>query len=126
LPIVEIKPRDGKVGARLERLFFETGRAPIGVERHNPVALRIADLIGKDRGSAGPCRGAGEERGQSAAVEKIVAQNQARWLTFKKTLRNENGACNSIGLGLLGITDADAPLSAVAEELAKLRKVVRR
>src|SRR4030095_12191218 len=78
LAVVEVEAGERVVGLRSRRLLLEARCASGGVEVHDAIALWVADAIGEDRSSAGACSCAIEQGGEPSAVEKIVAQNQAR------------------------------------------------
>ncbi|MNE51873.1 hypothetical protein D3C80_1465210 [compost metagenome] len=58
-------------------------------------------------------------------MKDVVAQDQAHRIIADELLANQEGLCQAIGRGLLGIGKSDAELAAVAEQLAILGQVLR-
>ena len=60
------------------------------------------------------------------AVEKIVAEHEARGRAGEEIRADEKGLREAVRLRLLGVGNLEAELRAVAEEPAELRQIVRR
>ena len=63
---------------------------------------------------------------QARAVEDIVPEHQHRRLAGHEVLADDEGLCEAVGLGLLGIFNANAPFRAIAKQATKHRQIMRR
>ena len=126
--VVEIDAGDGVVGFRLRGLFLEREHAAIGRELDDTVALRVGDMVAKDRGAAGAFAGALERAHEVVAVEKIVAEDERGGLVFQeaRVAGDMEGLRETIGAGLLGVGKFQAQVGAVTEELLEEREIGRR
>ena len=123
--VVEIESRDRPIGYRLGGFFDNRCRNVIRVEAHNTVALGIANLIGKDRGSRLPFGSLLKRFGQAMAVENVVAENKGTRIFTDKILRNQERLSNPLWLGLGGIFEPNAPLAAIPKKALESRLILR-
>ena len=124
--IVEIKTRHGEVGLRRGWLFLEAHGLALLVKLDDAVALRVADVVGKDRRAVRLCGRALHHDSEVGAIEDIVAQDERTALAREELLANQERLRKPLRLRLHGVRDGDAPLRAVAEQPPEVHVVLRR
>jgi hypothetical protein len=67
-----------------------------------------------------------QQRRQIVAVEQVVAQHQRDRLVADEFAADDEGLREPVGRGLHRVGELQAPARAVAEQLAKARRVLRR
>ena len=124
--IVEIEARHGEVGLRLCGFLFKAYGLALLVELDDAVALRVADVVGKDRRAVRLRGRALHHDGEVGAVEDVVAQDERTALARKEVLADQERLRESLRLRLHGVRNRDTPLRAVAEQALEVRIVRRR
>ena len=124
--VVEIEARHGEIRLRLSWLFLEAHSFTLLVELDDTVALRVADVVGKDRRAVRLRGRALHHDSEVGAIEDIVAQDERTALTREELLANQERLRKAFRLRLHRVRDRDAPLRAVAEQPLKIRIVRRR
>ena len=125
---VEVQAHDGVVALRVGRFLFD-GEAVAGlVEFGDAVAFGVGYPVAEDGGF--PPRGVGdgllEHRGEAAAVEDVVAEDETDTVVADELLADDEGLRQAVGTGLLGIFEAHTVVGSVAQQAAEARQVVRR
>lgn len=124
--IVEIKTRHREIRLWLGWLFLEAHSLALLVKLDDAVALRVADVVGKDRRAVRLRGRALHHDGEVGAVEDVVAQDERTALARKEVLADQERLRESFRLRLHGVRNRDAPLRAVAEQALEVRIVRRR
>ena len=124
--VVEIEARHGEIRLRLSWLFLEAHSFTLLVELDDTVALRVADVVGKDRRAVRLRGRALHHDSEVGAIEDIVAQDERTALTREELLANQERLRKAFRLRLHRVRDRDAPLRAVAEQALEVRIVRRR
>src|SRR5690349_4931582 len=111
--VVNIKPGHGEMALRLFWFFLEANGFAFGVELDYAVALRVANLITKNK-----CPTLDSERVTvevEFAVENIVAKNQRCAGVADKFCGDQKGLRDTLGFRLGGVLNANTELRAIAE-----------
>ena len=123
--IVEIEACHGEIRLRLGWLLLEAHSLAFLVELDDAVALRVADVVGKDRRAVRLRGRALHHDSEVRAIEDIVAQDERTALARKELLADQECLRESLRLRLHGVRNRDAPLRTVAEQALEVR-IVRR
>ena len=124
---VEVETDYGIVALGVLRLFFYAEAVALAVEFCHSVALGVADPIAEDGGLVvffGCADGFAEEAGESVAVEDVVAKYEAGGVVPYEFLAYDEGLCESVRRGLLGILKVHTIIGAVSEESFEAGEVV--
>ena len=81
------------------------------IEFSHPVSFRVVDPIAEDGGLTVGFRildGVGKHRGESCAVEDIIAEDKADGIIADEIAAYEEGLSQSVGGGLLGVAESHA------------------
>src|SRR5690554_1508640 len=124
--IVKIEAGDGVVTAGLRGLLFEADDAALGAELGDAIGARLAHIIAKDAGASAPRARAFEQRAQRIAIKDIIAEDERRGVSIKKTLADKERLSKTIWMSLLRIFKANSPLLAAPEEAPKELLLMRR
>ena len=125
---VKIQADHGIVALGLLRLFLDGEAVPIRVELRHAVTLRIVHPVAENRGLGILLGGAHrffEERGEIVAVEDVVPQDQAHAVVTDELLADEEGLCEAVRGGLLGVGKTDPVVGTVAQQAPEAREVQR-
>ena len=82
-------------------------------------ALGVFHLVGEYGGTVGLCGGLLQGLGEGLAVEDVVAQYEADVVAADKLFANDESLGKAVRAGLDGLLQADAEVSAVAEQAAE-------
>ncbi len=82
-------------------------------------------MVGEDGGAFPALRRRAHHLGQAVAVEDVVAEDQRAGLVADEIRPDHEGLGEPVRRGLLGVGQLQAPLRAVAEEVAEHRQVAR-
>ena len=97
------------------------------VKFRHAIALRVVDVVAED-GSLSVLLGVMDRlfqhAGEAAAIENVVAQDQAGAVVAYELLANDESLSQSVGRGLLGVLEAHAQLRAVAQQPTEAGQVV--
>ena len=119
--VVEIQPGNCIPRLRNPRLLFQTYRTSLAVELHDSVALRIFNRISKYRGALFEFRSRLKLAGKPLPVKDVISQNQCARLVADKLPADEEGLSQTVGAGLDGIADVDAPVPPVSWGVEMIR-----
>ena len=123
--VVEIQPRDSVTATGLRRFLLDAQDGAAGIKLHHPIALGVADGIGKNGAAIHTGSGGLELGNQLVTMEEVVAQHQGRRRAGKKVGADQEGLCEAIGAGLHGIGDRHPPGAAITEQPLEGGLVVR-
>ena len=126
LLVVEVQAGDSIVAFGLERLFLDAAGFAVVIEGHDAIAFGVLHMVGKHCGTARLRLGLGQQRHKVMAVKDVVAQHQRAWIVSDKVFADEKGLRQAVRAGLHGVLQIHAPLAAVAQQLRKARRVLRR
>ena len=125
---IEVEAGHGVIRLGLGWLLLDAGGVAMLIESHNTEAVGILDGMGKDSGRVlcfGACHSRLEHGGEALAVEDVVAQHQASSVIADKLLADDEGLCQALGTGLLGIAELYAQLVACTQQSLEHGQVVR-
>ena len=108
--VVEIEARHGEIGLWLGRLLLEAHGLALLVKLNDAVALRVADVVGKDRRAVRLRSRALHHDSEVGAIEDVVAQDERTALAREELLANQERLREPLRLRLHGVRDGDAPL----------------
>src|SRR5690606_29864390 len=83
------------------------------------IALRIADMVGKDSSAPGLLTGAVEHARHVLTIKQVVAQDQRGRRLTNEILSDDERLCQSVRAGLLGVVKLQTPMMAVAQQCLK-------
>ncbi len=126
LAVVEVQARDRVVALGHLGLFLDAEGAEVTVEFDHAIALGVVHMIGKHAGALGARIGIAQLLGQVMAVEDVVAQHQRARAVVDEVLADDEGLGQAVRTGLDRVLDVHAPLAAVAQQVGKARRVLRR
>src|SRR5439155_26466733 len=102
---------------------FDRHGPAVRIEVDHAVALRVLDVIAKYGCTALELRERATEGIRT--VEYIIPQTECDVIVTNERLCNQECLSDAFGFELLAVFDHQAPLAAVAQQLAKARKIVR-
>ena len=126
LLVIEIQARHRIVRLRLRRLFFDAGRAAVRIEADHAVALGILHVIRKHGRTIVAHIGCLQAALKVMAVVQVVAEDQRRMMMADEFAADDEGLREAIRRRLHCVTNIDAPLMAIAEQLLEARRILRR
>src|SRR5690349_2450809 len=107
--------------AWLPGLFDNDVGRSVGVELDHAVGFRLAYFVRKDRGSRTRRRRLPEHGRKPVAVKDVVSEHQGNVVVGYELSPDDEGLRQPVGPGLLGISDREAPLLAVAQQPGETR-----
>src|SRR5690606_1460082 len=122
LVVIEVEAGHREVALRLRRLLLDRAGAPIPVERHDPIALGIAHAVAEDGGAFAAGRRTLHEFGEPISVEDVVTEHEAYAVPSHEPPPDVERLGQSLRPLLDGVSDADAPLGAISEQLLEARQ----
>lgn len=108
--VIEIEPRHSEVRLRLGWLLLEAHGLALLVKLDDAVALRVADIVGKDRSTIRLRGRALHHDGEVRAIEDVVSEHECTALAREELLTNQECLRESLRLRLHSVRDGDAPL----------------
>jgi hypothetical protein len=108
------------------RLLLDAERPAAGIELDHPVALRILHRIGEHGRAALALDALLHERNQVVPEEDVVAEDQRDAVAADEIAPEGERLRNARRAILHGVSQAQAPLRAVTEQLLEARRVLRR
>src|SRR5690349_7383919 len=124
--IIEIKARNGIVRLWFARLFFEAHHVPAIVEFDDAVTLGVFDVICEYRRSVRAGHRVPKQALKIVSVEDVVPKHESRRRAGQKRFTYQKSLREPARHRLHRVGEVDAPLAAVAEELLKARRILRR
>ena len=126
---VEVEAHYGIIRLGSFGFLFDADGVAAPVKFHHAVAFGVVDAIAKDSGLAllfGRDHGIAEHGAPSAAVEDVVAQNEAGAIVADKLLADDECLCQSVGRRLFGIGELHAVVRSIAQQTLESGQVLRR
>src|SRR5204862_7015479 len=117
--VVKVQAGDSKSRLRRLRFFHDALRPALPVEFHHPVAFRILDVIGENRGPAPAIRCLLKQRPQAASVEDVVSEHQRRWRVTDKRPPDDKRLRQPFWPRLLSVLKGHPELTSVAQQHLK-------
>jgi len=108
------------------RLLLDALHSTVGIEGNDAVALGIGDVIGEHGRPVDSFSRLLQHRANAGAVEDVVAQDERGGIAAQEVPPDEKCLGQSLGFRLLGVTEVEAELRAVAEQRAKPWHILRR
>ena len=125
---VEVQAYHCIVRLGLCRFLFDGEAVSVCIELGHAIAFGVAHPIAEYGGLLfffGSTHGLAEHGGKPVSVENVVAQHQAGGIVTDELLADEEGLCQAVGRGLLGIFETHAEVAAIAQQTLEARQVVR-
>ena len=125
---VEVQAGDGVVGLRAGGLLLDGDGVVLGVELHDAEALGVVDAVAEDRralAGLGARNSAAQAAREAVAVEDVVPQDERAGLAAGELGADDEGLCEAVGDGLLGVGEAHAVVGAVAQQALEVGQVLR-
>ena len=110
------------------RLLLDAQAVALAVELCHAIALRIIDIIAKDRGETISFRilyALLQQTTEARTIEDIITQYQTGAVVANELLTDDEGLSQSVGRGLLGIFKTDTQVGAITQKTLEARQVVR-
>src|SRR5262245_34970293 len=114
--IEKIQARDGPVRRGNIRLLLYAHRPSGVVESHHTVALGITDSVGDNRSALYPVCCELEHLSEAVSEKEIITQHECHAVRANKVGSDQESLRKPLRPWLLGITQADRPLTTVAEQ----------
>ena len=126
---IEIETDHGIVGLRLLGFLFDGGAVALRVEGSHAVAFGVVDAVAENGGFALLlCRGDGrlEHSAEACAVENVVAEHETHAVIADEFAADEEGLRQTVGRGLLGVSELHPEIGTVAQQTAETGQIVGR
>lgn len=124
---VEVETDYGVVAFGMFGLLFDREAVAVAVKFGHAVAFGIVDPVAEDGGFSlvfGCGHGVAQHAGEAGAMEYVVAEHEAGAVVADEVAPDDEGLCQTVGRGLLGVFKADSEVGTVAEEAAESGEVV--
>ncbi len=126
LLIIKIQAGDRVIALGCGGLFFNAQRTLLVIKIDHAVALRVVHIVCKDTRPGITRIGTSRQIYQVVAVINVIAQHQCTRVVAHKVFAVDKHLRQTLWARLHRILDDHAPLAAVAQQLAKARRVFRR
>src|SRR5690606_16150600 len=105
--VVEVEPGHGVVGPGVLRLLLDRQGAPVRIQVHHAVTLRVTNVVPEDVGASRPRGSLQQLSGEAVAVEDVVAENQGRRIGSDERLPNDERLRESLRSRLYRVLHGD-------------------
>src|SRR5207244_6142489 len=112
-----------KMRARLLRFFFDGNGLSVRIKFHHAVPLRILHWIAENHRTLGQARRGPQLIDQSGSIENVVAENKTHRLSVDELAANQKRLGQATRFRLFRITQAEPPLAAVSQQVAKCGQI---